>query len=98
MSTRDLEQAFSARIHESIQETRALNYFPTRFEHMLAEQSAVSLAKKLVKSGELQDGLKAVVKLGRKDLTMEAIMMEPAFEKLFSKAELQAAEWRLSQA
>jgi hypothetical protein len=96
--TSPLESEFSERLRDAIRQSHDLGYHPTRFEQMLSEQGALALARKLIKSGELQDGLKAMAKLGRKDLTMESIMLEPKFKPLFSAGELQAATWRLSQA
>jgi len=92
-----LEAEFSERLHDSIRQAQNLGYNPTRFEQMLAALGALNMAKKLVISGDLQDGLKTMAKLGRKDLTLESIMLEPKFNSLFSAAELQAATWRLSQ-
>ena len=97
MNTSTLESEFTARVREALAEAHDLHYYPTRFEQMLAELGAVKLAKKLVVSGELQDGLKKMAKLGRKDLALEAIVLEPRFASLFSKDEKQAAEWRLLQ-
>jgi hypothetical protein len=97
MSTRTPEAEFATRVQEALAEARDLRYYPTRFEQMLAELGAVNLAKKLVISGELQDGLKKMSKLGRKDLTIEAMVLEPRFATLFTKDEKQAAQWRLSQ-
>ena len=95
MSTKALESELAARIQETLAESRELHYYPNRFEQMLAELGAVKLAKKLVVSGELQDGLKKIAKLGRKDLSIEAVILEPRFASLFTKDEKQAAEWRL---
>lgn len=95
---KQLESEFSMRLRDSISQSHDLGYHPTRFEQMLNEQGALGLARKLIKSGEIQDGFKVVVKLGRKDLTMESIMLESKFQSLFSAGELEAAAWRLSQA
>jgi hypothetical protein len=97
MNTNQLESEFSSRLRDSIRQSHDLGYHPTRFEQMLDEQGALGLARKLIKSGEIQDGFKAVIKLGRRDLTMESIMLEPKFQSLFSAGELEAATWRLSQ-
>jgi len=95
--TRQLESEFTARLQDAIGQSRALGYPPNRFEQMLAEHGAYALARKLVKSGELQDGLKAMAKLNRMDLTMESIMLEAKFRPLFTSQELSAAKWRLDQ-
>jgi hypothetical protein len=97
MTNNLLESEFSERLRDAILQSHGLGYHATRFEQMLNEQGALGLARKLVKSGELQEGLKEIVKLGRRDLSMESIMLEPKFNSIFSKAELEAATWRLSQ-
>ena len=64
---------------------------------MVAASGAKAVAKQLVKSGDLQDGLKRLQKLGRLDLAMESIMLEAKFRPLFNAGELEAAKWRLEQ-
>jgi len=88
---------FEGRLRNTILESAALGYYPSRFEQMLKNSAGTSVAKKLVASGDLQYGLKELKKLGRQDLTMESIMMEEEFRPLFSKGELEAAKWRLEQ-
>lgn len=98
MLTPEIEKRFEGRLRNTILESAALGYYPSRFEQMLNNSSGISVAKKLVASGDLQYGLKELKKLGRHDLTMESIMMEEQFRLLFTKAELEAAKWRLEQA
>ncbi|MCC6208979.1 MAG: hypothetical protein IT488_12630 [Gammaproteobacteria bacterium] len=93
----NLAQEFAARLYTAILECHRLKYHPTRFEQMLQSSDAVTLAKKLVTSGELQDGLKKLKGMDRLDLSMEEIMLESRFAQLFTRAELDAARWRLSQ-
>lgn len=92
-----LQEKFSSQLREAIHECHKIGYHPSRFEQMLDSLGGVSMAKKLVISGELQDGLKKLAKLGRLDLSMEAIMQEERFTSLFTKPELEAAQWRLAQ-
>jgi hypothetical protein len=63
---------------------------------MLNELGALGVARKLIASSEIHDGMREIAKRGRKDLIMETIMLEPRFNSLFSANELQAAAWRLS--
>lgn len=92
----ELSGEFASRLRAAIDLCRELGYSPSRFEQMLnSSPTAVSLAKKLVVSSELQDGLKRIHKLGRLDLAMESIMLEEKFKPLFSDQVLQAARWRL---
>lgn len=92
-----LDQQFSAALRSAIRECYDLGYTPRRFEEMLDSSDAVTVAKRLVTSGDLQDGLKRIHSLGRLDLSMEQIMLDPKFAPLFTAEELQAASWRLSQ-
>lgn len=92
----ELSGEFADRLREAIELCRGLGYSPSRFEQMLnGSPSAASLARKLVVSSELQDGLKRIAKLGRLELSMESIMLEEKFKPLFSDQVLQAARWRL---
>ena len=92
-----LEQTFEARVRAALLECHRLGYYPHDFEGMLASASAARVAEKLVTSGELQTGLKRLAQMGRLDLSVESIMLEPEFESLFNKTLRDAAQWRLNQ-
>ncbi len=92
-----IKTEFTSRLRDAVRQCYELGYHPTRFEQMLDTLGGVNLAKKLVLSGDLQDGLKTLAKLGRLDLSMEAMMQEDKFRLLFTKSELEAATWRLAQ-
>lgn len=96
-TTEELSSEFASRLREAIDLCREQGYSPARFEQMLnSSPSAVSLAKKLAVSSELQDGLKRLAKLGRLELSMESIMLEEKFKPLFADQVLEAARWRLN--
>ena len=92
-----LEDRFTARLLAACQECRDFGYSPVRFERMIREHGGVGTAKRLIKSGDLQDGLERLKVEGRLDLSMESIMLEPEFQPLFTQQELDAAQWRLQQ-
>lgn len=92
-----LEQDFEAKVRDALLECHRLGYHPSDFEGMLANASAAHVAEKLVASGELQTGLKKLAQMGRLDLSVEFIMLEPQFESLFKKPLREAAQWRLDQ-
>lgn len=94
MSTDD---EFEQRLRDSIRDSIALGYNPTRFTDMLNTWGGVGVAKRLVASGEIQDGVKKIVALGPPELSMESITIEARFASLFSDGELAAARWRLDQ-
>lgn len=97
MTTKQLELEFSERLRDALRQAHDLGYNTATIEKMLASRGAVSLAKMLVESGSIQGGMKAISGLGRKDLTIESIMLEPTFKSLFTTSQLQAAAWRLEQ-
>ena len=70
-----LETEFEQRLREAIRASIALGYNPTRFTNMLETYGGVGVAKRLVTSGELQDGIRKIVALGHPELSMESIML-----------------------
>lgn len=98
MDKQHLAQVFSERLRDTVRQAQALDDHPHRFEQMLNAEGGLALARRLVKSGELQDGLRTLIRLGRRDLAMESIMLEEEFKPLFTPAERAAAQWRLEQA
>ncbi len=92
-----LEDRFTARLLAACQECRDFGYSPVRFENMIRKHGGVGTAKRLIKSGDLQDGLERLKVEGRLDLSMESIMLEPEFQDLFFPSERAAAQWRLQQ-
>jgi len=94
----DLADRFEAELHETVHEATAIGYHPTEFARMLREHGGVSTARRLIVSGVVQSGFERLAKLGRLDISMERKMLKPEYRSLFTDDELQAAEWRLSQA
>lgn len=79
-----LEDDFEQRLRESIRDSIALGYNPTRFTDMVNTWGGVGVARRLVASGEIQDGIKKIVAMGHPELSMESIMLEPKFASLFA--------------
>jgi len=67
------------------------------FTGMLERHGGVQTAKRLIAAGEIQSGIRRLAELGRINITMERIMLEPEFAPLFTAGELDAARWRLNQ-
>jgi len=79
-------------------EAQDLGYFPAYFLEKMHRIGALKYAKELVRSGELQSGLRRLKKIGRLDLSLEHFIARvPEFIPLFNKNERDAAEWRLQQ-
>lgn len=71
------------------------NYNATRFYQMVNEKGGLATAKALLASQEIQSGLTTLWECGRLDLSMEALVIDPRFEQLFSEDELEGARKRL---
>ena len=93
----ELEKSFDAKVRAALLECHRIGYHPHDFEGMLANTTAAKLAEKLVISGELQTGFKRLAQMGRLDLSVEAIMLGPEYESLFTSPVRAAARWRLDQ-
>ena len=92
-----MEDEFERRLLESIQDSIAIGYNPTRSADMVSTWGGVGTARRLIVSGDIQDGVRKIVSMGRPELAMESIMLEPQFAELFSDGERDAARWRLDQ-
>ena len=57
----------------------------------------IETAHKLLAAPAMSDGFAALWERGRMDLTVEAVVVEPALSELFSEHELQVARRRLEQ-
>ena len=71
------------------------DYNPIRFYQMVNENGGVATAKALLSSQEPQSGLTTLWECERLDLSMEALVIDPHFEALFSEEEREAARERL---
>jgi len=97
-----LAKKFEQRLRDSIPACARFNYHPRRFAKMLDDSDAMTVARSLVKSGDLQTGLRTLAKNKRLELSLESIMLEPEFLPLFSRRAsdrelLDAAKWRLDE-
>ena len=68
---------------------------PARFHNMLGQHGAVETARQLICKDELQGTFIDLAQLGRLDLSVEALVLQPKYRELFTEAELQKAEDRL---
>ena len=93
----DLRQRFAARIREAMDIALQKRYVTHSIEGMLQRAHSVEVAKQLVKPGSDQkSGLKKLAKANALDLAFESIMLEEAFQPLFTKNDLACARFNLS--
>jgi hypothetical protein len=81
---------------ESVRLAAAQGYHPTIFVGMRQRHGTVETCRRLIVSGEIQSGFSHMVELGLMQWTVEAAIVW--FHDKFSKAEREAAQWRLDQA
>lgn len=70
-------------------------YNATVFLRMLQDRGALATARYLIHTAKPSDGLTALWAKGRLDLTVEAHVLEPRFEPLFTDAEREICQDRL---
>ena len=73
-------------------------YYATRYRQMVQNRGGLEAAKRLLRSGpDISSGLKRMWKLGLKDRTVEALVLQDRFESLFTDAERAVARERLTR-
>ena len=77
---------------------REVKYNATIFFRMVNEHRGYGAAKRLLAGNDNTDGLATLIMLGRKDLTMEYLILEnEKFHCLFTSDELQICRERLGR-
>ncbi len=71
------------------------NYNATRFLQMVNTQGGLAAAKSLLQTDNFSEGLTEFWKLGRLDISMEALILKDPWSALFTEAELKIARRRL---
>lgn len=70
-------------------------YRATRFLQMVTEQGGLKAARALLARADTSEGFAALWELGRPDLTMESLVLQPKYRGLFTAEELATAQLRL---
>ena len=92
----DIEKKFHQAmltVYESAK--RETGYNASRFLQMLSEQGGVATARQLLHSAHVSDGFTALWERRRLDLAVEAVVLQPEYEGLFSDDEREIARERL---
>lgn len=94
--TVSLEGEFHRAMLNIYQAAADLDYRPTRFLRMVHEHGGVAAAAGRLLSGPVaQSGLTTLWELGRLDISMEALVVQERWARLFSDEERQVARDRL---
>lgn len=75
---------------------RDLGYNATRFIQMVSEHGGVATARNLIDAPTPSEGFTTLWENGRLDLSVEAHVLKPEFEGLFTSRERRIAERRLA--
>ena len=94
----ELQKEFTLACEEAIRECRKLGYVPSVWMRMIQTHGAVETARKLILSGDFQDGLLRLLSLGRADLTIESAVLDERWNDLFTDEQRAVAKWRLENA
>jgi 5-methylcytosine-specific restriction protein A len=93
-----LEDQFTIALEEAYRRTgEEVGYWATRFIRAVRSNGGVDQARKMLKprTKSQRAGLDALLNANRPDLTLESIVLESRFKKLFSKSERAIAKQRL---
>jgi 5-methylcytosine-specific restriction enzyme A len=76
-----------------------VGYWSTRFLQAVRRNGGFATAKRMLKPRNTNQraGLDALLKANRPDLTLEAIILQPKFQKFFTESELAVAKERLGK-
>jgi hypothetical protein len=96
----DVEARFEQDMVEKVYRAagRETGYWAGYFLKSIKQYGGVGAARRLLERGGVSTGLARLASLGRLDLAMEALVLDPAYAELFSAEERQVAARRLEQA
>lgn len=94
----DLEQQFhQAMLNIYEMAKHKTNYTPTYFLQMVLEGGGLEAARRLLQKNEVSEGFTTLWVNGRLDLTVEAHVIKPEFQPLFTIEEIAIAKQRLKE-
>lgn len=77
---------------------RETGYWPNYYLRKVRHDGGVGAARYYLRAKGLFDGLKRLAELGRLDISVEQLVLDPAYSSLFSYAEKALASAKLAQA
>ena len=93
MGQQNLRQQFHEEMYRLYREAAEFDYYPTRFLQMVDDYGGVEAARRLI--GRMTDGFTRLYCEGRLDLSVEAVVIQPQWQPLFSEEEIAQARQRL---
>ena len=95
MTDGDLVRNFDRDMERIYDSAKAIGYNATRLLMMLREHGGLETAHRLMAAEDVSDGFTELWMRSRKDLTVEALLLRPEYEALFSDDERRRAAARL---
>ena len=97
MSRSELEGDLEVAFRDGVRRCQRLGYNPSYFVRMLDEHGALGTARQLLATSSTSEGFTRLWELGHLELTVEAIVLRPRFQPLFTPTELRLACRRLQE-
>ena len=98
MKKGDLEKQFQiAAVEVYLAVLRECGYDEKAFLKMIADSGARNAAKSLLGPRHVQSGLRGLRRVGRLDLTVEHLVIQPRWSDLFERHEREEARMRLKK-
>lgn len=91
------ERAFGKAMVQIYHEAKREGYTPSYFLRMISEIGPLAAAKQLINSDSPSEGFARLYELGRLDLSVEALALQPEWRDLFTSEERKRARVRLSE-
>ena len=92
-----VEGDFHAEMLRLYREAKQEGYTPSYFLRMVNEMGGLAAAKKLIGDERPSEGFTRLWEMGRLDLTVESVALEPRYRELFSPEQLRRARQRLRE-
>lgn len=90
-------EEFTDYLRGAVRQAEALKYNPTRFKEMIEARGGYEAVKRILTSGKPSDGFVKLWRLGRLDLTCEAIIVESRWRQFFDDELIARAERVLTE-
>ena len=92
----NLQSQFDQAMLNIYEEAEKLGYRPTRFLQMVHELGGRQTAQRLLGGNATSSGFERLWEMGRPDLTVEYLVLQEPWRRLFTEDELKEAERRLA--
>lgn len=98
MGEKDVKAQFHQEMLRIYKEAAGFGYRPTYFLRMVNELGGLAAAQQLLRDGTVSDGFVRLWDEGLLDISVEAVVLDPRWQALFSSHESDVARRRLEDA